>query len=244
MEQKKLLYVEDETTIRNNFSEFFLANGYNVFAVDSEDKAKQLISRHADFDGAVFDVELGSNPFAGIELCRFFREKFPVIPVLILTAHLDLDLQEMAYKLGADAYLDKREPLSLLAVRLESLIKRHGQMLNLTSDQNGNQNGNQSSAAQNPHGIGFDESGEGVRWKGNDLSLSPVRAALLKQLFLAQGKTVSVYDLREQLHIVVESNTIVQHIKIIRAEFQRLDPEFNCIRTVRGKGYRWVAPVR
>ncbi|WP_156492637.1 winged helix-turn-helix domain-containing protein, partial [Oleiphilus sp. HI0080] len=72
---------------------------------------------------------------------------------------------------------------------------------------------------------------------------SPVRTAILKQLFLAKGKAVSVFDLQDELKIVVESNTIVQHIKIIRSEFQRVDPSFNCIRTVRGKGYRWVAPV-
>ncbi|KZY61265.1 hypothetical protein A3742_11780 [Oleiphilus sp. HI0071] len=235
MEQKKLLYVEDETGLRNRFSELFLANGYNVVAADCEDQAKHLIYCYADFDCAVFDVELGENPLAGVELCREFREKFPLTPVLILSAHTDTGLQEMSYKLGADAYVDKREPLSLLAVRLDALVERHRKMRGLSAEH--------IDLKYSHIGLEFDELGERVFWNGNELSLSPVRTAILKQLFLAKGKAVSVFDLQDELKIVVESNTIVQHIKIIRSEFQRVDPSFNCIRTVRGKGYRWVAPV-
>jgi DNA-binding response OmpR family regulator len=233
MEQKKLLYVEDETVIRDNFSEFFLANGFSVFAVDSEENALRLIASRHDFDCAVFDVELGDNPFGGIQLCRVFREKFPRVPILVLSAHTETDIQEMGYKLGIDAYLDKREPLSLLAIKLESLVRRYEQLLN---GQKPRHNGLVESLA-------FDDLAERVYWNGDELSLSPVRFMILRYLVQAHGKAVSVFDIQEELNVVVESNTIVQHVKIIRQEFLRLDPEFNCIRTVRGKGYRWVNPV-
>jgi two-component system, OmpR family, response regulator len=235
MEQKKLLYVEDETTIRNNFSEFFLTNGYNVFAVDGEEKAQQLISLHADFDCAVFDVELGKNPFAGIELCRIFREKFPLVPVLILSAYTDTDLQEMSYKLGADAFIDKREPLTLLAARLETLVARYNLLLNGGVKPN---YFNQHVLAS--EGLFVDSRLGRAAWLGTELSLNQIRLAVLEELYKARGKTISVYDIQQSLNIVVESNTIVQHIKIIREAFVKVDPEFNCIRTVRGKGYRWV----
>ena len=235
MEQKKLLYVEDDTVIRDNFSEFFLANGFSVFAVDSEEKALTLIDSQHDFDCAVFDVELGNNPFAGIELCRVFREKFPRVPILVLSAHTETDVQEMGYKLGIDAYLDKREPLSLLAVKLDALVKRYQQLLY------GHDVAEED--IQQTTSLEFDEVAERVYWNGNEVSLSPLRFLVLRHLVNAQGKAVSVYDIQEQLNIVVESNTIVQHIKIIRQEFQRLDPDFNSIRTVRGKGYRWVSPI-
>lgn len=232
MEQKKLLYVEDETVIRDNFSEFFLANGFSVFAVDSEENALSLIASRHDFDCAVFDVELGDNPFGGIQLCRVFREKFPRVPILVLSAHTETDIQEMGYKLGIDAYLDKREPLSLLAIKLKSLVRRYEQLLF----------GHDAERLQDgvPKRLEFDDLTERVYWNGDELSLSPVRFLILRYLVQAHGKAVSVFEIQEQLNVVVESNTIVQHVKIIRQEFLRLDSEFNCIRTVRGKGYRWV----
>lgn len=239
MEQKKLLYVEDETIIRNNFSEFFLTSGFNVFSVDSEDRAKQLISAHADFDCAIFDVELGGNPFAGIELCRKFREKFPLIPVLILSAYTDTDLQEMSYKLGADAYVDKREPLSLLGARLDTLLSRYEQLLN-----GGDGGSDVSNKTLTSEALVIDLQRGRAEWLGTELNLNPIRLAILDVLYRARGKSVSVHVLQQSLNIVVESNTVVQHIKIIREEFTRVDPVFNCIRTVRGKGYRWVSPVR
>ena len=238
MEQKKLLYAEDETTIRNNFSEFFLANGFNVYAVDSDDKARQLMLRHSAFDCAIFDVELGSNQFAGIELCKLFREKFPLTPVLILSAYTDTDLQEMCYKLGADAYVDKREPLSLLAARLETMVARYDQLLHGVDQSISSSNYSAGNFACD--GLIINSELGSAEWLGFSLSLNPLRIALLEELHEARGKTLSVADIQERLSIVVESNTIVQHIKIIRQEFMRVDPEFNCIRTVRGKGYRWV----
>ena len=233
MEQKKLLYVEDDAVIRSNFSEFFLANGFSVFAVDSADKAKQLISSRSDFDCAIFDVELSRDPFSGIELSRFFREKFSRIPIVVLSAHTEIDLQEMAYSVGVDAYLDKREPLSLISAKLDGLLRRYDEII-----------GDSQAADFDSSNAGLQlDDGAGVAsWGGCELALSPIRFEVLVKLYSEQGKTVSIDEIQRALNIVCEANTIVQHIKIIRGEFQRIDANFSCIRTVRGRGYRWVNP--
>ena len=234
MDQKKLLYVEDDVVIRNNFSEFFLANGYSVFAVDCDDKAKHLISSRSDFDCAVFDVELSYNPFAGIELSRYFREQFPRIPIIMLSAHTDTDLQEMAYSVGVDAYIDKREPLSLISARLDGLVRRYNEILVTTDLSN--------ALGESSFGLELDHHAKLATWSGQELALNPVRFDILVNLHEAQGRSVSIFDIQKALNIVCEANTIVQHVKIIRGEFKRIDDEFDCIRTVRGKGYRWVSP--
>jgi two-component system, OmpR family, response regulator len=41
-------------------------------------------------------------------------------------------------------------------------------------------------------------------------------------------------------NIMVQPNTIVVHIKIIREEIQKLTPEFSCIKSERARGYRWL----
>jgi two-component system, OmpR family, response regulator len=48
-------------------------------------------------------------------------------------------------------------------------------------------------------------------------------------------------ELMRAAKIVVEPNTITAHIKAIRDAFRRIDPDFDHLRTERGRGYRWVS---
>jgi len=38
---------------------------------------------------------------------------------------------------------------------------------------------------------------------------------------------------------VLDNSTVTSHIKRIRKKFQALYPEFDCIQTAYGMGYRW-----
>ena len=39
--------------------------------------------------------------------------------------------------------------------------------------------------------------------------------------------------------MVVDDTTVTSHIKRIRRKFSDTDPQFDCIETVYGMGYRW-----
>jgi two-component system OmpR family response regulator len=54
------------------------------------------------------------------------------------------------------------------------------------------------------------------------------------------GAVRSHRDLMRASNIVVEANTITAHIRAIRQAFIEVDPTFDCIRTERARGYRWV----
>ena len=47
-------------------------------------------------------------------------------------------------------------------------------------------------------------------------------------------------ELMRAASIVVEPNTVAAHVKAIRDAFLAIDAGFDCIRTERGKGYRWL----
>jgi two-component system OmpR family response regulator len=40
--------------------------------------------------------------------------------------------------------------------------------------------------------------------------------------------------------LIVEPNTIAAHVKSIRRAFTAEDLTFHCIKTERGRGYRWI----
>ncbi|KZZ59791.1 hypothetical protein A3762_04315 [Oleiphilus sp. HI0125] len=225
----KLLYVEDDPVIRENFSTMFMSEGYNVVAVSTTDEALHLIRTRSDLDIAIFDMQLAEDRAAGIALSKTFRGAYPIAPIVLLSSYVDLDLQVEAYQVGADAYIDKKEPLPLILVRVRSLIAR----LDVLKTEGTKE------YAQNADGITFDHDSELVFWNGQRLRLNHIRYKLLLQLNSSPA-TQSVYDLIQAAQISAESNTIAQHIKLIRSEFCRIDPSFSCIETVRGKGYRWV----
>jgi len=200
-----------------------------VIAVDSAEEAVSLMANTQDFCAAIFDTQLYGNKYAGIELCRKFRESRRFTPIILLSAYIDLDLQELAYKVGADAYVSKQEPLSLLMTRLDALISRFSQPTPLSRD---------SDVVKSQ--LSLDLSKGEAKWRQQPLMLNEERMHLLSALVSAAGSVVSINELLAKLHIVVGQNTVVQHIRHIRSEFARLDPQFNAIRTIRGKGYRWV----
>jgi two-component system OmpR family response regulator len=46
-------------------------------------------------------------------------------------------------------------------------------------------------------------------------------------------------SLMRDAKIVVDDSTITSHIKRIRKKFLASDPQFDCVATVYGMGYRW-----
>lgn len=80
-------------------------------------------------------------------------------------------------------------------------------------------------------------------WKGQPVDLSLTQLWMIKELASnsEQVEQVKSYSkLMRAANFVVEPNTITAHIKTIRDRFKAIDNDFNCIKTERGLGYRWV----
>jgi DNA-binding response OmpR family regulator len=224
-----LLYLEDEETIRRNFTELFQLSGYNVIATGTVEQAASIADTN-DIELAILDVELNGDPFAGIGLCKALRTRFPALPIVLLSAHSEAAVQEVAFSSGADEYLDKKSTFSLLMARINRLMERWE---SLSHSKRG---GRQSLT----RGLVFKGSSQSAYWFGHRLNLNEARFSMLKALYENQGEVMSTSDLMGAMNVVVEPNTIVAHIKYIRDEFLALNPSFDQIKTVRGKGYTWI----
>jgi DNA-binding NtrC family response regulator len=107
-----LLVVDDENNMRLSLRTILGDEGYTAKAVESAEEALRFLEREKFFM-VITDFRLGG--MNGGELLRVCRERWPSMPVLMVTAHATPKLAAEAIKAGAFDYLPKPfEPEELL----------------------------------------------------------------------------------------------------------------------------------
>lgn len=103
-EQVQLWVIDDDRSIRWVLEKAFEKEGLSVQTFESGDHAlKQLNSTQPT--AILTDVRMpGTN---GLDLLKIFQAQYPNVPVIIMTAHSDLDSAVSAYQGGAFEYLPK-----------------------------------------------------------------------------------------------------------------------------------------
>ncbi|MDQ1395087.1 MAG: two-component system, OmpR family, response regulator, partial [Acidimicrobiaceae bacterium] len=95
--------------------------GHAVDLVGSGPDAVWLATE-TQFDAVVLDVMLPG--FDGFEVCRRLREAGQWMPVLMLTARVDIADRVRGLDVGADDYLGKPFSFAELAARVRALVRR------------------------------------------------------------------------------------------------------------------------
>jgi len=101
---KKVLLVDDDDSIRWVLNETLEDLGLQVTQTNSADDAINFLKNNS-FDLLISDVRMPGK--TGIELLNYCQQKYPELPVIIMTAHSDLDSAVTAYTKGAFEYLPK-----------------------------------------------------------------------------------------------------------------------------------------
>ncbi len=107
-----VLIVDDEKNMRASLQTVLSDEGYAAKAVESAEKALELLEREK-FLLLISDAQLGG--ISGYDLLAQVRKKWPELPVLMITAYATPKLAVEAIKAGAIDYLAKPfEPEELL----------------------------------------------------------------------------------------------------------------------------------
>jgi two-component system, OmpR family, response regulator len=237
-QMRRVLLVEDDEVLRNNYQMLLSAHQLSVQACASKQEAISAF-HGGHFDVIILDVTLGREYEAGFELCRHFRDRRNTTPIIFLTER-DEDYDRISgLRLGADDYLSKTISGAYLVARINALIRR---IETLVGEANGAERTQPRSAKRNNESspLRIDDQVSRAYWKGESLDLSLTQFWILKDLFEHIGQVRSTADLMRAANITVQPNTIVVHIKAIREEIQRVSPDFSCIKSERARGYRWV----
>jgi two-component system response regulator MprA len=120
-EQARILVVDDEPAVQNALFRALTLEHYDVTnACDGVQALERLGA--AAFEAIILDIAMPRMD--GLEVCKRMREGGDSTPVLILTAHGEVDDRVAGLDAGADDYLIKPFALRELLARVRALLRR------------------------------------------------------------------------------------------------------------------------
>lgn len=218
----RILLVEDEPTLRAQLREALVSAGYAVDEADNGRDAHFLGDTEA-FDAVVLD--LGLPVLDGLSVLKRWRDAGRTVPVLILTARDNWNEKVAGIDAGADDYLTKPFHLEELLARLRGLIRRAA---------------GQASPVLRCGELQLDTRSGRVTLGGQPVTLTSHEFKVLDYLMHRPGAVVSRTELTEHIYAQDhdrDSNTIEVFVGRLRKKLPA-----GLIETVRGLGYRLVAP--
>jgi len=218
----KILLVEDDNSIVTNLTEYLSKEGYEVRSASGQKSALRLAGSER-FDLVLLDIALlDGNGFA---VCKAIKSEYH-IPVIFLTASGDEYSTVTGFELGADDYIAKPFRPRELIMRIKNILRLTGgadsviRLGNVTVD--------------TVKGL--------VSKNGKDLYLSALEYRLLLVFLNHRGMVLSRTQLLEAIWDIagdfVNDNTLTVYIKRLREKIEEDPQNPECIKTVRGLGYK------
>ncbi|HLK33577.1 MAG TPA: sigma-54 dependent transcriptional regulator [Terriglobales bacterium] len=133
--KRKVLLVDDESSVRLLLRSFLEEKGYEVAEAENSRVAEELVSR---FHPDVALVDYALPDATALDLLRRLKELQPGIPVVILTGHASIELAVRAIKQGAQNFVAKPVHLASLALTLQKAIEEKENPLPTSSVSKGN----------------------------------------------------------------------------------------------------------
>lgn len=225
---RRIVIVEDEPTIRDNYTEMLLRQGYQVNAYATKQEAENAFNQSTP-DLVLLDIGLEDEIEGGFDLCRQLRQISDTLPIIFLTAR-DNDFDTISgLRLGADDYLTKDISLPHLSARISALFRRVQAI----------QNQPQEEKLLIISELQINLERLEIQWQNQIVDLSLTEFWMVHSLIKHPGHVKSREQLMDDASTVVDDSTITSHIKRIRQKFSQIEKNFNCIETIYGAGYRW-----
>ncbi|MCL2151716.1 MAG: response regulator transcription factor [Oscillospiraceae bacterium] len=225
---KKILVLEDETSIRS----FVVINlnraGYEAIEAGTGAEAFELLRIHPDIKVAILDIMLPDTD--GFEVCRKIRAVDPHIGIIMLTARTQEMDKVTGLMTGADDYVTKPFSPAELTARIDALFRRTGAAGQVETGE----------IAQGPFRL--NTRNRSLEKDGVRIKLTQVEYSIIKMFMDNPGKALS----REDIINTVWGRDYFGELKIADVNIRRLrikiedDPTNpTYITTVWGYGYKW-----
>ncbi|NDC12150.1 MAG: DNA-binding response regulator [Actinobacteria bacterium] len=218
----RILVAEDDAAVRSAVVRVLELDGYRVQAVkDGRAALDALID--ATPDAAVLDVMM---PFVdGFTVCREIRHRGNRVPILLLTAKVEVDDRVAGLDAGADDYLVKPFAIAELSARVRALLRRNAVP--------------ESGADVTVGSISLNRDTRNVERNGRRIELTKTEFNLLELLADQAGLVVSRETIYENVwgyNFETNSKSLDVYVGYLRRKLS-VNDEPDPIRTVRGVGY-------
>lgn len=225
---KQILLVEDDGDIAALLRLNLEDEGYQI--THEADGSRALLAiEDTRWDAVILDLMLPGVD--GLQICRRIRQMSHYLPVIIISARSSETERILGLETGADDYLAKPFSVQELVARVRALFRRHQAM------------GQQPVGRIEAHGMTIDPLARSVTLHGQALDLTPREFDLLYFFARHPGEVFSRLALLEQVwgyqHEGYE-HTVNTHINRLRIKIEKDPAEPEVIRTVWGKGYKFM----
>lgn len=225
--KEKILILEDEIGIRSFVSINLKREGYEIIEAGTGSEAIEQLSNHPDISIALLDVMLPD--MSGIDVCKFIRQQFDQIGIIMLTAKGQEEDKLEGFISGADDYMVKPFSIKELLVRVSALIRRVKKDDSKTKS---------NEIISDPFILNIDK--RKLYKNGIEIELTPTEFSIVKYLMVNTKKSLS----RDQILNEVWGSNYLYDFKIVDVNIRRIrnkiedDPSKpKYIQTVWGYGY-------
>jgi two-component system OmpR family response regulator len=219
----RLLVVDDDVEVRELLVRALERDGHVVTAVAAVALARGIL-RAGGIELVVLDLALPDG--SGIELCRELRKSHNGVPVLMLTAHSEVNTRVDSLDAGADDFLAKPFAVAELRARVRALGRRRSLPA--------------GPAPLEHDDLTVDFAQRRVQRKGKTVDLTAREWVVLELLAARPGRLVSRAELLENGWGEV-SDAAAASLEVLVGRIRRKLGD-GLIRTVRGAGYALETP--
>ena len=225
---KKVLVLEDESSIRSIIDINLRRAGYDVIEAETGEEALDRLKENQDTRVALLDIMLPG--IDGFEVCRRIRATNTKIGIIMLTARSQEMDKVTGLMTGADDYVTKPFSPAELTARVDALFRRAG----------GEEPAPQGELSQPPFLL--NTRNRTLEKDGHRVKLTQVEYSIVKMFMENPGKALS----REEILDTVWGRDYFAELKIVDVNIRRLrlkieddvaNPAY--ITTVWGYGYKW-----
>lgn len=120
--ETKVMIVDDDPVMLDTLAQMLRSQGFEVICLAQPDRFWALFTTTHP---AALLLDLEMPTYNGLELCRVVRQdpRYSQLPILVVTAHTDIESMRRAYAVGANDVLGKPVVEAELVTRIISRIK-------------------------------------------------------------------------------------------------------------------------
>ena len=225
---KKVMVLEDESSIRSFIVINLRRAGYDVIEAETGEEALDKLKENPDTRVALLDIMLPG--IDGFEVCRRIRATNTKIGIIMLTARSQEMDKVTGLMTGADDYVTKPFSPAELTARVDALLRRMGENTPATHT---------GELYQPPFLLNL--TNRTLEKNGERVKLTQIEYGLLKAFMQNIGKALSRDELLEMVwghHYVGELKIVDVNIRRLRLKIEDNVQNPVYITTVWGYGYK------
>lgn len=217
----KILLVEDDRKIAQFLEKGLKEEGYVTHWVKDGETAADTALRE-EWDMIILDRMLPKMD--GLAVCRKIRMEGNRVPILVLSAHGEIENKVEGLDAGADDYLGKPFAFSELLARIRALTRRKSDT---------------GTSVLEAGDLKLNLVSHKATFKGKDIDLTSREFALLQFFMRRKGHVLSRTIIAESVwdyDFQSGTNVIDVYVNYLRTKLKKISGR-DMIRTVRGSGY-------